>query len=97
MRPLRTIASLTAVASAAAGASVPKPPEVIAALQATCPGIKAISKVRCADFAPDEPTEAECKYTVQVRGRLITDKTYFAIDRDGWLTIDTPRYCPKSK
>ena len=89
--------TLATLAASPVLAGIPSTAEAIAAIRASCTGLREpIRQVRCQDFGADEPTEAVCSY--QVGGKKSRkDKTYFAVDGNGWHLIDEPIYCPKSK
>ena len=81
----------------AACAATPTADEAVRAIRDFCPGLtEPITHVSCKGFGKDEPTEAVCTY--QVGGKKpLNDKTYFAIDGQGWHLIDEPAYCPGMK
>jgi hypothetical protein len=48
-----------------------------------------VVSARCHDFAPEEPTEAECTYTVRKAGKSLTEKAYFFVDATGWHLMES--------
>jgi hypothetical protein len=78
-------------------AATPTRSEAVDAIRDFCPGLRQpISRVRCEGFGEDEPTEAVCSYHVGGK-KPRNDKTYLAVDRNGWGLIDQPAYCPGMK
>ena len=91
------LAAMVAVSSTAAYAATPTASEAIHAIRSYCPYLREpITRVRCQGFGENEPTEAVCSYRVGGK-KPHADKTYFAVDGNGWHLIDSPAYCPGMK
>ena len=90
------IGILAAAACATAHASAPARADVQRAFVEMCPGVQLLS-ARCHDFSPDEPTEAECRYSVQRNGKVFKGTTFLVVDATGWHISDEPSQCPGHK
>jgi hypothetical protein len=89
---MRTLSLLIALstfsACATTQASGPTLTEVQQAFAELYPGAEVV-RARCHDFAPEEPTEAECAYAIRKSGKLIHEKTYFFVDATGWHLMES--------
>jgi len=99
MTPLRLLVGLVAAsACAAAQAGMPSRSQLQHAFAENCSGVKVLT-LRCQDASPEEPTEAECRYSVRQNGKVLKDKSWFFVDATGWHMMDQAdsAQCPGRK
>jgi len=99
VRRLRFLVGLAAAsACVAAQADTPTRAGLQHAFAEMCPGVKVLT-LHCYDFSPEEPTEAECSYSVRKNKKVLKEKSGFFVDAIGWhmKDQDDAGQCPGHK
>jgi hypothetical protein len=88
------IGLFAASACAAAQADIPTKAGLQHAFAEKCKGIK-VQTLHCLDS--DDPTEAECRYSVRKAGKVLKGKSMFFVDATGWHMMDDAdtAQCPR--
>jgi len=96
MRKARIVVGLlTAATCSIAQAEVPTKAALQRAFGEKCRGVNVLT-LHCLGGAED-PTEAECRYSVRKGGKVLKGKSMFFVDATGWhmMDQDDTGQCPK--